>query len=114
MRIIFIARKIVPFSFVNEKVNMPRAKLRINSMDIKTSTNSLTEGDVSSSKKPAPLREIDAVASEGTHQQPSDKNSDEVCNITSELKKEALSEEAGNDFDAPLIVSFMNENISVR
>lgn len=109
MRIIFIARKIVPFSFVNEKVNMPRAKLRINSMDLKTGTDSPAEAAVSSSEKPTPLEEIDTSASEGTHQQPSDKNSDEVCNITSELKKEALSEEAGNDFGTPLIVSFMNE-----
>ena len=109
MRIIFIARKTVPFSFVNEKVNMPRAKLRINSMDLKTGTDSPAEAAVSSSEKPTPLEEIDASASEGTYEQPDDKDAGKVCSITPESRKESLSEDCGNDFDTPLIVSFMNE-----
>ena len=91
-----------------DRANIPPVKVKTNSMDLNKNRNSLAEGVVSSSKKPTPLLEIDASASEGTHQQPEDKGADEVCDITPGAKKEALSENCEKDLDTPLVVSFMN------
>lgn len=107
IRIVFMALK--TFLLSVDRANIPPVKVKTNSMDLNKDRDSLAEGAVSFSKKPTPLLEIDASASEETHQQSKGEDADEVCDITPGAKKEALSENCEKDLDTPFVVSFMNE-----